>query len=245
MLSPGKPQACKAMITSGGIARQVRQASCLGGFKFSTVHRHGHFFYYPETVEALDQMFRSSPFVTGSQTMFRFVMHRYSADPAFREEIVTTHPDVSVPFWFPFKSYIATTREHRELGGWECGQFIEPDEKTVDMALKRSRLLEGGVYTLGFHPAHAKSSVIRDGGDYPWFLHAIDAAKKNGWWITNYKNALDKLNDWQDIRMRVSEDSVSLFNGSARDIKDVMIDVDGIKRRVGVIPANRTETIPL
>ena len=244
LFSPKGPAPSKKLMVKDGIIRQAKKAAKVHGFNFSTVHRHGHFFYYPETVEALDSLFGQLHNILGSQTMFRYIMYKY-IDSRFSEKNAVSHPDTSIPFWFPFKLFLATIEEHRELRGWECTEFIEPDEKAMDLAIEGSKLLPGGVYTMGFHPAHTRGKAFNKEGNYKWFLYCVEHAQQNSWWIANYKMVLERLNDWQNLRLRILTDRAILYNDSDREIKEIFIENNGSRLKLDSIKPQKTQTLYL
>jgi hypothetical protein len=244
LISPKAPMPVKKLIVKDGIIKQLKKASRICNFDFHTIHRHGHFFYYPETLEALDYMFEQFRNILCSQVMFRSVMYSY-ADSRNPEKITVSHPDTSVPFWFPFKLIMASVEEHRELRGWDCTEFIEPDKKIIDLCIEKAKLLSGGVYTMGFHPAHTQNKTFGEEGSYGCFLYCVERARENKWWIATYKMVLDKLNDWQDLRIRSADGEVTLFNNSSRTIKDIVIESSGLMHHVDALAAHQKETLVL
>ena len=189
-----------------------------------TLHKHWRYFYYPETVEAMDYLYDSLPETIGMGTMFRFNNLKYANNKSSAESYIVQHPDVSVPFWFPFKMVVTTTDQHKPLRGWDITHLMEPDPSLIDLVFENSAGLPGGVYMLGFHPAHARRPTFNPGGNYAWFLYAVNGAKKRGWWIVNYKTVCRRLNDWENLNFRIVEDGlIALENPTDSEIYDVVI----------------------
>ena len=220
----GRVKPNRKAITGKGLAKQVKEAEKRLGVPISTIHRHWGYFYYPETIEAMDYLYETHPEIIGMGTMFRFTSLMYSAG----ELRTVEHHDISVPFWFPFKMMISATERHRPLRGWDITHRIEPPPSFIDTVFEEASTLPGGVYMFGFHPAHAKRDSFIPGGNYPWFLYSLGRAKEKGWWITNYRELLAKLNDWEDINFRVNRDgSVTLGNDTDREITDIVVSFGG------------------
>jgi len=219
-----KARLAKKAITGQGLAKQAKRSKEKFGIYSNTLHRHAVYFCYPETIEAVHYLYENMPEIIGMGTMFRFTNMKYSGDESLDESYTVNHPDVSVPFWFPFKMVVSSVQEHKLLRGWDIGQFIEPAPQISDMVFNNSALLPNGVYMLGFHPAHARRDTFNPGGNYEWFLYSIDKARKHGWWITNYKRVCQRLNDWEALTFNIVDDgSIVLYNPTTREILDLVI----------------------
>lgn len=218
-------EADKGAITRMGLLRQVLVAERKFGVRIKTLQRHFSYFFYPETIESIKVLYDNCPSVLGMGTMFRFTNIRYS-NLGKCDMYTVVHPNVSVPFWFPFKMVIATTESFEILRGWDMASFIEPDSAMTDLIFNNARLIINGVYTFGFHPAHAKGKKINAGGNYEWFLYSIEMAKKNNWWIANCEMVYKKLNDWEDIVFRFDDEMLTLYNPTDRTIRDILIETD-------------------
>jgi len=214
----------KKAITEKGLAEQAEKAKRKHGIHSATLHKHGSAFYYPETIEAMDYLYESFPEIIGMGTMFRFSNIKYSGDATSNESYTVTHPDVSVPFWFPFKMEVSTIEQHKTLRGWDITHFIEPYPSLIDLIVENSSKLPEGVYMLGFHPAHARKDTFNPGGDYEWFRYSLDKAGKYRWWVANYKTVCQRLNNWEILIFRVIEDGlVMLENPTAGEISNIVI----------------------
>lgn len=182
----------RLLLVGKGIDRQVQKANQLG-IPSATLHKHGHRFYYPETIEALDYVYGSSPEVVGMGTMARCQNLRYSGDRSMADSYTIQPPNVSVPFWFPFHLVMPRVAGHKVLRGWDCSHFMEPTPGLVNAIFRNASMLPYGVYMLGFHPAHARSDTFRLGGNFPWFRYAVEEAQKRGWLIANYRTVCEAL----------------------------------------------------
>lgn len=190
----------KKGITGVGLAAQAEKGSRNYGIPCVTLHKHGNAFYYPETVEAIDYVYEKYHRAIGMGTMFRFNNMRYSGDRAMSNSYTVKHPDVSVPFWFPFHMVMPTVERHKVLRGWDCTHFIEPSPGQLDMMFKNAERLPYGVYMVGYHPAHARADTFNPGGNYKWFLYAVEGARKRGWLIANYRTVCQMLNNMERNR---------------------------------------------
>ena len=239
----------KKAITGRGLAKQVEEAKKEFNIPISTVHRHWGYFYYPETIEAMDYLYESHPEIIGTGTMFRFTSLMYSDRGPANEHLVNEprtvdHHDISVPFWFPFKMMVSAIERHEPLRGWDITHRIEPPPSFIDTVFDEAEMLPGGVYMFGFHPAHARRDSFIPGGNYPWFLYGLSKAKERGWWITNYRSLLQRLNDWEDINFRVSQDgSVVLSNTTDREITDLVVSFNGKDIDVPTLKAHSTTQV--
>ncbi|MBI3944056.1 MAG: hypothetical protein HY326_13655, partial [Chloroflexi bacterium] len=94
--------------------------------------------------------------------------------------------------------------------------------------------LENGVYTLQYHPRHARDVLVNDGrGTFPWLLYAIAEAERLNFWIANKRMLYQRMNDYQDIRFRVAaEDQVVLVNPTSRRIEGLMVESSRTVRSV-------------
>lgn len=188
-----KSSPSQKLATRRGINRQMLQ-----GLKripdLRTGHKHGNAFYYPETVDALDFAYRDDRELLGMSATSRWHMIKYGGE----DEYTIQHPGVEASLWFPFHLWLATTEEWRPLRGWDMPMLIEPDFKMVDRVFDHARKFPGGVYMLGYHPAHARKDTFRISGCFLWFEYAVQRARDAGWWIASYRDVLMRLNEWEN-----------------------------------------------
>lgn len=181
--------------TGKGISKQVEE-----GRKripdLRTVHKHGNTFFFPETIDAMDYTYRQHPGLLGMGTVFRWRLDRYGG----QSSEVVKQPGVGVPFWFPYHLMMTTTEEWRPLSGWDMGMLIEPDPSVIEQVFANAKKLSGGVYMVGYHPAHANSDVFNADGCFPWFKMLVERAQVEGWLITTYRDVLERLNEWEANR---------------------------------------------
>jgi hypothetical protein len=199
------------------------------------LHKHGNAFFYPETIDAMAYVYDSFPEVVGMGVMFRFKNIKYSRGKSLDESYTVEHPNVSVPFCFPFKMMVATMEGYKILRGWDISHFIEPSPPLVDFVFNSAPVLPNGVYMFGFHPAHARGNAFNMSGNFGWFLYAIDEATKRGWWIANFKMVCDKLNDWENLVLNVGGDGlITLENPTAKAVTDIAIYGEKVKGYINI-----------
>ena len=73
----------------------------------------------------MDYLYESLPETVGMGTMFRFNNLKYANNESSAESYVVQHPDVSVPFWFPFKMVVTTIDQYKPLRGWDITHLME------------------------------------------------------------------------------------------------------------------------
>jgi hypothetical protein len=182
-------------ITGTGIDAQVNVAKKMG-LECGTIHKHGNAFYYPETVDAMDFAYKKHPLL-GMGSMSRWHMIGYGGD----SDYTVRQPGVGASLWFPYHLWLATTEEWRPLRGWDMPMLIEPDPVMVDRVFENAKKLPGGVYMLGYHPAHARDDVFVRDGCFPWFEYTVRRAQDEGWLIASYCDVLVRLNEWESGNM--------------------------------------------
>lgn len=190
--SPSKPQS-----TGRGISRQATEGT-RNIERLSTIHKHGDAFYFPETIEAMDDAYRHHPQLLGMGTMFGWHMIQWDQNrEGQRQEHRVHRPAVTVPLWFPYHLVLTTTTEYRALPGWDTSLFMEPSPETIDSIFDFDKRLPGGVYVVCYHPAHARKDSFSPGGCFPWYRYLIERARKASWWIATYRDVLERLNQWE------------------------------------------------
>jgi len=225
-------KAYKPAISGKGLYKQIKDAYRYRKLKSYTAHRHGHSIYYPETIDAMDYLFDHNKTILGLCTMFRFSVFRYGLEIINNERSYAIKPpDVSVPFWYPYKMVISSVENYKFLKGWDITSLFEPDRfqlesvlNDIDSQAKDSTLrLENGVYPIIFHPWCA-DKINRDGrSNWDNFLFALDLAKKHNLWLCNFKMLYKKLNDWESILMRVTRDGLLLYNCGSEIINNIQL----------------------
>lgn len=237
------PTLAKGLTTGKGLFVQIRRAERKHGIKSVTAQRHHGLFFYPEIIDAMDYLYEHDREMLGLGTMFRFTNLRYGKLKVDGEEsYIVQHPDVSVPFWFPFKMVVTSVERHKILRGWDLPHAIEPDPPLVDALLgddgekRNCPVLENGVFTFGFHPAHCHTGTFNPGGNWEWFVYAVRKAKERNYWLANCKMVYEKMNDWEDLVLGTQDDHVVLHNPANRDIHDVVLRTK--HRLVGAVSSN-------
>ncbi len=226
----------KRAITGRGLARRVLRAARRFEAPCATAHRHAGFFYYPETVEAMDRLYEGLPELLGLGTMFRFTCFRYSASRgADRAVVPIRHPDVGVSLWIPFRLQVSTLEAHRTLRGWDSSALIEPDPAMMDLVFANAARLPHGVYTLVFHPAHARGTAFQAGGNFAWFLYAFERAVRGSWWIASAATVYRKLDEWQQLRVRSDGERIQMHNAGPRPAEGLVLEVQGSPCPVGTV----------
>ena len=226
----------KILTIKKNLYHQVKSAKN-HGIPINTIHRHGSKFYYPETVDGLGYLYRQLPEIKGSMTMFRFSNFQFSKSE-FSKNYTIEHPDVSVPFWFPFKLKEASIESKEEIRGWEMGQFIEPDIKHINSVFDSSRSLPG-IFSFDFHPAHAKTDTFNPGGNFKWFEYAVKRARENHWLILNYRDVCQRLDERENLKIRRERDKISIYNSGDEPICKINIVVDNKRYFINEIEPNQ------
>jgi len=226
-------------VLGKGLALQIENTQKKFRIPFKTLQRHGPFFYYPEFIASLDHVFEKFPHLLGSGTLFRYTCFRYHSSETLFKKYVVPEPHVSVSFWFPFKMTISTVDGQRLLRGWESPHFVEPDDVMIEHVFENSTRVENGVYTFGFHPAHAQRATFREEGNFPLYLRSIKKARERGWWFANLEMVYHRLNQWETLKFRYEEEKMMILNPSDEVFYDLFIQ-DGSKRvHVKEVPPNK------
>ncbi|MDD4985010.1 MAG: hypothetical protein PHQ43_04355, partial [Dehalococcoidales bacterium] len=184
----------KSKCSKDGVYKQAERGSKVIT-AMQTLHKHGNAFYYPEIIDAMDFTYNRHPELMGMGTMARWHMIRWDESWEHRREYTVQHPHVSVPFWMPYHLAISSVSEYRTLRGWDMSHFIEPSPDAIDRIFVNAKRLPGGVYMVGYHPAHAKSDTFNKGGNFPWYVTLVERARDEGWLIATYRDVLKRLND--------------------------------------------------
>lgn len=196
-----------------GLWRQIKKARDELGIPIITAQRHNSFFFYPEIVDGMDYLYKRELEVLGLGTMFRFTNFMYgSRSDDDQQTYVVQHPDTSVPFWFPFKLFYSSTNEHHALRGWDITHVLEPEPWLTEHLLNQEEYLEGGVYTLGFHPAHCRGKSFREGGNWDWFKYAVELGKSRRYLFATCKEVFERLNQWEYLDFELGKSEGCLGN---------------------------------
>jgi hypothetical protein len=193
-------------ISGKGLWKQVKKARDVLRIPISTSQRHNSLFFYPEIVDAMDYLYRQETEVLGLGTMFRFTNTMFGGQKRNGWTYVVQHPDTSVPFWFPFKLWYASTNHHHALRGWDITHVLEPELWLTEHLLKQEEYLEEGVYTLGFHPAHCWGKSFNQEGNWGWFKYAVELGQSRGFLFANCKEVFERLNQWEYLGFGLFKD---------------------------------------
>jgi hypothetical protein len=178
--------------------KQFKKARDSLGIPIVTGQRHNSSFYYPEIVDAMDYLYKQELEVLGLGTMFRFTNFMYGArSKDDRRTYVVQQPDTSVPFWFPFKLWYASTCEHRSLRGWDITHVLEPEPWLTKHLLDQTEYLSDGVYTLGFHPAHCCGKSFRPEGNREWFEYAVELGRSSNYLFATCREVFERMERWE------------------------------------------------
>ena len=170
----------RSEIAGKGLLQQVRWAK-RRGVGIASRHRHLSLIYYPEFIDALDEVFRNESEVLGGSSFYRGQILRWGVDRA--DGIRGTYagsPDVLFPYWFPFR--LAHAGESgRLLRGWETASLMEAEPELVEQMLDhRIGGIPHRILTLTYHPAHAQRPTFADGGSIVWFRRVLELLAKRG-----------------------------------------------------------------
>ena len=167
-------------IVGTGLLKQTRRAR-RRGIPIETLHRHGPFILYPESILALDDVFRCDSRVIGSSSWFRGAVLRWGCDrvDGVRGSMCDA-PDIQFPFAFPFRLCDASDGG-RLLDGWEATCLIEPEPGLVAQMLDyRPREIRQRMVVLNYHPAHARRPTFAQDGSLPWFRDTLALLRERG-----------------------------------------------------------------
>lgn len=208
----------KRLMSRDGLLEQIREAEARG-IRCETAHRHENFFFYPETVDAMQHLYEHKKDVLGLGSMFRWECYQYG------KPFSVEHPETAVPFWFPFKLHTASTVRHAPLRGWDSTQLMEPNPMETYAVLHSN--LENGVFTLGFHPKHARSREFTPQGNLTWFRAALEAAKRTGCAIMTCAQVYEHLTALEALKVNRTGNTLTLHNTYWLPLRDLRIVVDG------------------
>ena len=185
--------------TSGkGLWKQIKKAREGLKIPIMTAQRHNSYFFYPEIIDAMDYLYEQDPEVLGLGTMFRFTNIMFGGEKGGNgSTYVVQHPDTSVPFWFPFKLWYASTGYHQALRGWDITHMLEPEPWLTEHLFNQEEYLEEGVYTLGFHPAHCWGKSFRKEGNWEWLKYAVELGQSRGYLFATCKEVFERITQWE------------------------------------------------
>ena len=193
LLTSSKPN--KGKSVNEGISKQISE-----GYKIivdmETAHKHGDAYYYPESICAHDIVYEKHPELLGMGNMACYHMIKWDEAPIFKEEYVVVNPHVSVPFWYPYHLAISSVEKYKTLRGWDISMFMEPTPDVINRMFDNARILPGGVYMVGYHPARAKRNMSSREDPFEWYKYLVERARDEGWLIATYRDVLKKLNKW-------------------------------------------------
>jgi len=180
-------------VCRGRLLRQVSWAKA-HNIGISTLHRHSSFLIYPEIVDALDEVYNAEPEVSGSSSFFRSQVLRWGIDHVNGADgTVGSFPDVQFPLWFPFRLAHAGDGG-RMMRGWESASMMEIEpELFYQMLTHDIPELPQRVFTLNFHPAHAKQPTFTGDGSIKWFRKILQIAQEYGCKFSSLRNVYERL----------------------------------------------------
>jgi hypothetical protein len=193
--------------TGKGLSKQVRNARDVLSIPIFTAQRHNSYFFYPEIIDAMDYLYKEAPEVLGLGTMFRFTNIMFGGEK--KEDgstYIVRHPDTSVPFWFPFKLWYASTDSHYALQGWDITHVLEPEPWLTELLFRQEEYLEDGVFTFGFHPAHCWGKSFRQEGNWEWYKYAVELGEAQGYLFLTCKEVFERMNQWENLGFGVCGD---------------------------------------
>lgn len=160
-----------------------------------TLHRHLSILIYPEWIDGLDNVLREEPAVLGSSSMFRAQVLRWGVDRVDGGRgTYADHPDVQFPFWLPFRPAHAGDGG-RLLGGWESASVLEIEPELFEQMIDhRVPGLPQRVFTLNFHPVHARRSTFVENGSLENVRRLIDILKARDIRVLTLRDVFAALN---------------------------------------------------
>jgi hypothetical protein len=208
-------------ITGRGLVRQAR-AAVRAKIPIATLHRHAPFFCYPESIDALDALYRKFPEIVGSGSMFRWTIFRYLRS-LNHEAYTVLHPETSVPFWFPFRLVVSAVQKYEVLSGWESTHVLEPDPWLLHRLFQHADAYPGGGYTVGYHPAHARCSTFNPDGNFDWFVLCAEEAKRRDWWVTTCSGLYRRVAHWESLKCHLDAGRARILNPTGRVFVDAVL----------------------
>jgi hypothetical protein len=158
-------------------------------------------------------------------------------------------------FWWPFHPVITSVEEYRVLRGWDVTHEYDADPDLVDAILAPGQsvlreprptpsprvppwddagesdapprpMLDGGVYTIQYHPLFTSDPTLNDGrGTLPWLRWAIASAERRHLWIANKTMLHRRLIDYEVVRFRrLGPDAFVVANPTDRRIECLWIE---------------------
>lgn len=186
-------------ITGEGLHRKFKRAQ-KKGISCRTLNRHGAFIYLPEHYYAMENLCRKESEVLGGGNIFRATVLQEGADrPAGMRGYICQYPGTIIPFWYPVKPFLKINGKVQPASYWESTHLMETDEVITDKVLGKADNLPGkGVYTFGFHPAHAKGKNFHENGCFPWFKYVVKKAENLGYEFLNLSQVYERANSWEE-----------------------------------------------
>jgi hypothetical protein len=220
------------------------------GITSRTAGRHYGFHRHPETLDAMEYLYDRAPALLGLCTFSVLQVIAYGVeDPAvtwlgrsitystrFRAGAWTS--GAVCGWWFPFHVVIATAEYRRVLRGWDSTKESDCDYDRADVLLagqnskdpRTPSRLSNGVYTVQYHPQHARDAALNGGrGSLPWVRYLGALAERRNLWLANKRMVYARLNDYQAVRFRVEADGeIAVANPTGRDIAGLMVRHPGL-----------------
>ncbi|MHB1132427.1 MAG: hypothetical protein ACYC4L_08580 [Chloroflexota bacterium] len=256
-------------VRGPGLHEHIKTAEESLGYPIYTCGRHGGGHLHPETLDAMDYLYAHNDRILGLCTFSFYHMIEYGVrnpDVVVKGRNVTYAtnpvPTIATPgFWFPYHAAVTTDNDWRLLRGWDRTHDYDCGYDLVDTIFgghtaRASGVvdqLENPVYSLQYHPEHARNPAQNDGmGTLPYLQYALSLAERLNLWIANERQLYERMSDYQDLAFRVEDDgSVVVHNPTSRVIEGLALERtlpfgsvwDGADELVHVV-GGRTVTLP-
>ncbi|HMA08188.1 MAG TPA: hypothetical protein VKP68_10005, partial [Ramlibacter sp.] len=235
-------------IHGKGLFTHVINAEKSLGFMVCTCGRHAGGHMHPETIDAMDYLYRNHPNVLGMCTFCYYHMIEYGVrDPNAVVEgttlggreltyITDLRRTIATPgIWFPFHAVVTTDQEWRPLRGWDRTHEYDAAFDLVEDIFggHHSRnpgpadRLENGVFSFQYHPELARDPSVNDGrGTLDYLRYCINLAERNEFWIATQKELYQRMGDYQDLVIQVRGNGRELIvrNPTGRRIAAMMVE---------------------
>ncbi len=235
-------------IHGKGLFTHVINAEKSLGFMVCTCGRHAGGHMHPETIDAMDYLYRNHANVLGMCTFCYYHMIEYGVrDPnAVVEDtvlggreltyITDLRRTIATPgIWFPFHAVVTTDQEWRPLRGWDRTHEYDAAFDLVEDIFggHHSRnpgpadQLENGVFSFQYHPELARDPSVNDGrGTLDYLRYCINLAERNEFWIATQKELYQRMGDYQDLVLQVRSNGRELIvrNPTGRRIAAMMVE---------------------
>lgn len=231
-------------VAKKGIYRQLARMQRKYNVTFRTLHRHAFYIFYPEIIDALYYASAHSSHILGCSVMFRSEIHQYSAFPNNGKKIyVIAHPHTAVSLYCPYHVTYTSLEYYHILKSWELTHLIEPNIQLIQYIYNNCNPLPGGVYSVGFHPAHIKGKRLGETENSTSYLSIVEFARQNKMVFLNYKDIFEIMNECDQLAIIKEDNNIFLVNNSSHSVKNIYYEVNSAIHRINTLTPYQKEKI--